>query len=123
MPKKENVLIIGASDNPERYSYKAQIMLQEFGHQPYGIGSKDVTVNNMDIKKGYPDFALQIDTVTMYINPKLQEDYYQYIIKINPKRVIFNPGTENPVFEKMLNEKGILTENACTLVLLGTGQF
>jgi predicted CoA-binding protein len=123
MPKKENVLIIGASDNPERYSYKALDMLLKYGHTPYAIGVKEMNVLNIPVKKGHPDMDAKIDTVTLYVNPGIQTNYYDYILKLKPKRVIFNPGTENPEFEEILRQNEISSENACTLVLLGTGQF
>ena len=116
------VLVIGASTNPRRTSYQAIEMLQRYGHDVLGIGSKEATVHGVDVVTEHLKFE-DIDTVTLYINPRIQNEYYDYISELKPDRVIFNPGTENPEFMKSLIEQGIKTEEACTLVLLRTGQF
>ena len=118
----KKTLIIGASNNPERYSYKAAERLLAHGHEIELLGLKPVEVfgKTVDIeRKVFND----IDTVTMYVGPKNQPEYYDYVLAIKPKRVIFNPGTENSEFESLLSKNGILAEEACTLVLLGTGQY
>jgi hypothetical protein len=115
-------LIIGASANPERYAYKAAHRLLAHGHdiELLGLRAEQVAGKAIDTeKKAYDD----IHTVTMYVGPQHQPSYYDYIISLSPLRVIFNPGTENPEFERMLSEQGIHVEEACTLVLLGTGQY
>lgn len=115
-------LIIGASDNPERYSYKAAERLLSHGHQIELLGLKTRTIFGQTIdteKKPFTD----IDTVTIYIGPQRQPEYYDYIVSLRPRRVIFNPGTENEEFYKILKENNIEAETACTLVLLGTGQY
>jgi len=115
-------LVIGATTNKERYAYKAIHNLVGKSHQVVAIGAKkgmalDVTIETEKIPfKG-------IDTVTLYINPKIQREYYDYIISLEPRRVIFNPGTENPEFYTLLEENNIESEVACTLVLLATNQY
>ena len=118
----KKTLIIGASSNPERYSYKAAQRLLAYGHEIELLAKRTDVVfgQTIDIeKKNFED----IDTVTLYLSEKFQEEYFHYIISLNPRRVIFNPGTENPEFEKLLIENDIIAEEACTLVLLGTGQY
>lgn len=115
-------LVIGASTNTERYSYKAIKNLIAHQHEVVAIGAKKGSVFNIDIETEKIDFK-GIDTVTLYINPKLQEAYYDYIIGLNPRRVLFNPGTENPAFYELLRKKNCIVEEACTLVLLATNQY
>ena len=116
-------LVIGASDNPERYSYLAINRLRKFGHEVEAIGLREgKKVADVTIQKGVPA-AKDIDTVTLYLNPINQIPYYDYLLQLKPRRVIFNPGTENVDLENMLKENNIEVEEACTLVLLSTGQF
>ncbi|WP_231465795.1 MULTISPECIES: CoA-binding protein [unclassified Pedobacter] len=118
----KKTLIIGASTDPSRYAYKAAHMLTRFNHQIVNIGIKRGEVAGVEIEKQgqtHPD----IDTITLYIGPALQPQYYHYIIDTKPKRVIFNPGTENYEFEKLLDQHNIEPMRACTLVLLSTGQY
>lgn len=116
------VLVMGANTNPEKYAYKAITMLKAHGHEVNGIGLRPGNVAGVDIdteKKNYTG----IDTITLYLNAKNQQPYYDYFLQLKPRRVIFNPGTENPELENLLKKNGIKAEEACTLVLLGTGQF
>lgn len=115
-------LIIGASVKPERYSYKAAEKLLANNHEIYMIGNKEGILFNRDITKELKTYT-DVDTVTMYVSAKNQVDYIDYIISLQPRRVIFNPGTENAEFEALLNKKGITTEIACTLVLLATNAY
>ena len=118
----KKTLIIGASSNPERYSYLAAERLLAHGHDIEMIGKRPDVIFNKTIntqKKPFND----IDTVTLYLSYDFQTEYYDYILSLNPNRVIFNPGTENPELEILLNNNNIQTEEACTLVLLGTGQY
>ena len=115
-------LVLGASTNKERYSYKAIHSLVDKSHQVVAIGAKAGIAFDIPIEKEKLDFH-GIDTVTLYLNPKIQEEYYEYIVSLKPRRVIFNPGTENPEFYKILAENNIESEVACTLVLLATNQF
>lgn len=115
-------LVIGASTNPERYSFLAVNKLLEHSHEVVAIGLKNEILSGIEIQKGFPDFK-SIDTVTLYLNPQRQKEYYDYIVNLKPRRVIFNPGTENPELFKILEQNKIQYEAACTLVLLGTNQY
>ncbi|MEZ4793177.1 MAG: CoA-binding protein [Gelidibacter sp.] len=119
---KKKTLVFGASTNPSRYSYLALNRLVEHGYDVEAFGLKKGTVAGVEI-----DTVLKnhqgIDTVTLYMNPQRQVEYYNYIMSLHPKRVIFNPGTENPEFYKLLKESMIEFEQACTLVLLSIDQY
>jgi len=120
--KSKKTMVLGASDNPARYSYIAINKLKAYGHPVVAIGRKKTTVNNIEVMTGTPKQD-HIDTITLYLNPTNQIPYYDYILSLQPERIIFNPGTENPELEAMANEKGIDTMEACTLVMLSTGQY
>ena len=115
-------LVIGASENPERYSNKAIRALVSHQHEVVAIGLREGEVSGVSFNSEKKAFE-KIDTVTMYIGPQNQPDYYTYILNLKPHRVIFNPGTENPEFISQLKAAGIYSEIACTLVLLATGQY
>jgi predicted CoA-binding protein len=118
----KNTLIIGATPNPARYAYRAAHMLKSKGHSIVNVGIKNGEVAGAPIEK--PGMIHHdIDTITLYIGPVLQADYFDYILETNPRRVIFNPGTENEELRDFLTTNGIETINACTLVLLATGQY
>ncbi|BDD09940.1 CoA-binding protein [Fulvitalea axinellae] len=122
--KKDKTLVIGASTNPERYSFKAANMLAEYGCPFVLSGLREGTVAGSpihDIRKR--EMFEGIDTVTLYVGPKNQAELEEYIISLKPRRVIFNPGTESPDFQKKLETSGIEVQEACTLVLLRTGQY
>ena len=119
--KNKPTLILGASENPNRISFQAATRLMARGEEVFLIGRGN-SVNGVSIHKELLAFK-GIDTVTLYLNPKRQEEYYIYVVDLKPKRVIFNPGTENPEFESKLQEEGIETERACTLVLLSIGTY
>jgi predicted CoA-binding protein len=121
MPNK-TTLVIGASENEERYSNMAIRLLTQFGHTVFGIGNRKGQVENTIIETEKKEYS-EIDTVTLYLNPKLQEEYYEYILELKPKRIIFNPGTENIELKNLAEAQGITTEDACTLVLLRLGQY
>ncbi|WP_313114567.1 CoA-binding protein [Aequorivita sediminis] len=118
----KKTLVLGASLKPNRYSNLAINRLVNHNHSVEAIGLKEGEVAGVNIVTEKKDFK-DIDTVTLYLNPKRQEEYYNYIISLKPKRVIFNPGTENPEFYTLLKENNIESEVACTLVLLGTNQY
>ncbi|HLF46020.1 MAG TPA: CoA-binding protein [Chitinophagaceae bacterium] len=122
MPEKKKTLVLGASDNPSRYSYLAIHRLLSHGHPVVAIGKKHSTVSEILIETEKKNFE-KIHTVTLYLNPAHQKEYAEYIISLDPKRIIFNPGAENDELAEMAKEKGILVQNACTLVLLSTGQY
>ena len=115
-------LVIGASESPERYSNKAIRALVSHGHEVVAIGLRDGEVAGISFNSEKKAFE-NIDTVTMYVGPQNQPNYYTYILNLKPQRVIFNPGTENPAFVSQLKSAGIHAEIACTLVLLATGQY
>ncbi|MEB3802187.1 CoA-binding protein [Flavobacterium columnare] len=115
-------LVLGASSNPERYSFVAMSRLLQNQHEVIAIGLKNESVFGIEIQKGFPVLD-DIHTVTLYLNPQRQKEYYKYLIELTPKRVIFNPGTENPEFYDLLKKNNIIIEEACTLVLLGTKQY
>ena len=117
-----HTLVLGASPKPERYSFKAVNMLKKFGHPVLAIGAREAMIGDTKIIKGFPN-ADAIDTITIYLGQKNQPGFYDYIFDINPRRLIFNPGTYNPELIKMAEEKGIEVVEACTLVMLSTGQF
>ncbi len=119
---KPTTLVIGASENPNRYSNMAIKMLRKHDYPVKALGLREGKVLDVEIKK--PGFEFKdIDTVTLYVGPQNQPAYYDYILNLKPRRVIFNPGTENLAFEKALTNAGIETEQACTLVLLSTGAY
>jgi predicted CoA-binding protein len=118
----KKTLILGASENPSRYSYLAFHKLLAHGHDIVAIGKKEGVLENIPIQKGMPPVH-DIDTITLYLNPANQKNYYDYLLSLNPKRIIFNPGTENSELEMMAKEKGIKTLHACTLVMLSTNQY
>jgi len=118
----KKTLIIGASDNPQRYSFLALNRLRSKGHPVEAIGRKNVTVGDVAVGTEKKDLT-GVDTVTLYLSPRLQQEYYDYIISLHPKRIIFNPGTENPELERLAASNGIQPLEACTLVLLSTGQY
>lgn len=118
----KKTLVLGASTNPTRYSFLAMNRLVQHNHEVVAIGLKNGEVEGIVIEKEKIPFK-DIHTVTLYLNPIRQKEYYNYILSLKPKRVIFNPGTENPEFYALLKENHIEFEVACTLVLLGTNQF
>ena len=120
--KNKKTLVLGATTKPEKYAYLAINKLVEKGHSVIAIGQNAGEVAGINIRtKNIP--LANINTVTLYLNPVRQRDYYNYIIETKPKRVIFNPGTENPEFYQLLQSNGIKAEVACTLVLLATNQY
>ena len=115
-------MVIGASENPGRYASIAIGMLTRHGHKIFPIGLRKGTILGFPILTGRPVIP-DVDTVTLYIRPEIQKTMYDYILSLKPKRIIFNPGTENPEFEKMASEQGIETLEACTLVMLSIGNY
>ena len=122
MNKQKKTLVFGASDNPARYSYLAIQRLRSHGHPVVGIGRKNTKVADVNIDKEKVSIN-ELDTVTLYLNPTHQQEYYEYILSLKPKRIIFNPGTENAELVKLAKEQNIESLEACTLVLLSTGQY
>ena len=118
----KKTLVIGASENRSRYSNLATNNLKGKGHDVVALGKRPGEINGITIETEKVPFE-NVDTVTLYLNPTNQKQYYDYIVSLQPKRVIFNPGTENEELEELLAAKGIKTQEACTLVLLSTGQY
>ncbi len=119
---KKKTLVLGASDNPQRYSYLAVQRLTAHDHPVVAIGKKEGVIGNNAIIKEHPALD-DVDTVTLYLNPAHQKEYYDYILSLKPKRIIFNPGAENEELYDLAKANGIKPLEACTLVLLSTGQY
>ncbi|MDP2088899.1 MAG: CoA-binding protein [Flavobacteriaceae bacterium] len=115
-------LVIGASLNEDRYSNMAVRLLTDYQHEVVAFGLKSGAISGVSIDSELKNYE-NIDTVSMYLNPTRQKEFYNYIISLKPRRVIFNPGTENNEFQQLLFKEGIQFEEACTLVLLRTNQF
>jgi predicted CoA-binding protein len=119
---KKKTLVLGASANPERYSFLAINKLRKFGHPVVAVGKKTVTVADVNVVTEKNPVE-NIDTVTVYLNANNQKEYYDYILSLKPKRIIFNPGAENEELALLAKANNIQTMEACTLVLLSTNQF
>jgi len=118
----KKTLVLGASPNPTRYSHAAVTQLSRYGHEVVAVGRREGEIDGIAIQKGEP--ALEsIHTVTLYLNADNQKQYYDYILGLNPKRIIFNPGAENPELARLARERGIETLPACTLVMLSVGNY
>jgi predicted CoA-binding protein len=115
-------MVLGASPNPERYSYMASVMLLEKGHAVYPYGIKKGMIQSLSILQDWPSPG-SIASLTLYLGPAAQAEYYDQIIALKPARIIFNPGTENPVLVELAHAANITTIEACTLVMLTTGQY
>jgi len=122
MSSKKKVLVLGASEKSWRYSHIALQRLAEKGHEVIALGRTAGKIGDVSIGTDFP-VEEEIDTVSMYLNPVHQSQYEEAILELVPKRVIFNPGAENPEFEQKLKDKGVEVLDACTLVMLSTGQF
>ncbi len=118
----KKTLVLGASLKPNRYSNYAVQRLVANNHEVVAFGLKKGTIEGVDIDTELLPYK-NIDTVTLYLNAKRQIDYFDYVVSLKPRRVIFNPGTENPEFYNILKENNIAFEVACTLVLLTTNQY
>jgi uncharacterized protein len=119
---KKKTLVMGASNNPERYSYLAINRLRHFGHPVVAIGRKAAIVGDVTIDIDQEPYQ-NIDTVTLYLAAQHQQEYYDYLLKLQPKRIVFNPGAENKELALLAKNNGIQAIEACTLVLLATDQF
>lgn len=119
----ERVVIIGASDNSERYSHQAQLLLRQHGHEVVPVHPKLAEIEGVPVVADVSAISGPVDTVTLYVGPQISLTLKDKLIALKPRRVIFNPGTENAALEEALTNAGIACEEACTLVLLRTGQF
>ena len=122
MNEKKKTLVLGASENPSRYSHLALHRLQSHKHPVMAIGKKKGMVGNVLIETEKKDWK-GVDTVTLYLNPTHQKEYYDYILSLKPKRIIFNPGAENNELAELASRQGIQPVEACTLVMLSTNQY
>jgi uncharacterized protein len=120
----KKTVIIGATTNPERYAFLAARMLTSYNHEIVPVGIKEGAVSGKEILDIFEKPAIDgVDTVTLYIGPHRQPEYYDYILGLRPRRIIFNPGTENDEFQRMAEAQGIEAVEGCTLVMLRSGQF
>lgn len=119
----KNVIVLGASDKVDRYSNKAVKFLTEKGYNVIPVHPRVKVIDNIEVLNSIDSINSEIDTVTLYVNPALLDNYVDSLLDINPRRVIFNPGTESERAKEMLEAKGIETIEACTLVMLRTNQF
>jgi predicted CoA-binding protein len=118
----KKTVVLGASPNPARYSYLAVNRLKAHGHDVIAIGNRNGKIHQVDVIKGQPP-ENNVDTITLYLNANNQKQYYDYILSLHPKRIIFNPGAENQELTKLAKKNNIEPIEACTLVLLSTGQY
>lgn len=118
----KKTLVLGASPHSDRYSNMAIFKLKAYGHEVFALGARASKAGDVTIVSTPEDWG-PIDTVTLYLNPYNQQRYYRYLVDLKPDRVIFNPGTENHELELLLEENGIKTMEACTLVMLSVGTF
>jgi hypothetical protein len=115
-------LVLGATPNPSRYAYLAAVSLMKHGHEVVPVGRKEGSINGQPILHEAPEDK-DIHTVTLYLNPDNQKSWYDYILKLKPQRIVFNPGTENPELSRMARQAGIHTVEGCTLVMLSMGSY
>ena len=118
----KKTLVLGATDNPTRYAFLAVQRLLRFAHEVVPVGIRNGQVEGLEILHGTPAVS-DVDTVTLYVGPERQPPYYDYILSLHPKRLIFNPGTENPELIQLANAQGIETVEGCTLVMLSIGSY
>lgn len=121
--KKERVVVIGASDKPQRYSYKAIESLLVYGHQPVPVNPALKEIKGIKVINDIAGIKGEVDTVTLYVGPERLETMAEAIVSLKPKRIIANPGAESDKMKKLAKEAGIEYLEACTLVMLATGQF
>ncbi len=118
----KKTVVLGASSNPSRYSYLAANRLSAHGHDVIAIGKRVGKINDVDVITGLPA-AADVNTITLYLNAENQKQYYDYILSLHPKRIIFNPGAENKELFDLARKNNIQPIEACTLVLLSTNQY
>ena len=115
-------LVIGASENRERYSNMAIRELRKHGYEVIAVGAKKGQVEDVSIEIEVPPQE-KVHTISLYLNPERQKTFYEQLLQLHPKRIIFNPGTENQTFEQLATDAGVEVLEACTLVMLRTGQY
>lgn len=121
--KKQTVVVVGASSKPDRYSNRAVRLLLQYGHEVLPVNPAETSIEGLVVLPELSQIHGPVDTVTLYISPNRSSALADDLVSLRPGRVIFNPGAENPQLRTMLEERGICTEEACTLVLLNTNQF
>lgn len=122
MTPSKKTLVLGASTNQDRVSYEAVLRLSRAGYEVVPVGIREGEIEGCTILTGEPEVT-NVDTITLYLNPERQQAYTDYILRLNPRRIIFNPGTENPELMRLAKQAGIETEIACTLVMLSLKQY
>jgi predicted CoA-binding protein len=123
MDQQVVTLVIGASENPSRYSHKAVLSLKRNGQSVIALGKKPGFIEDIEILSGKPELDRQVDTISLYLNEDRQQDMIDYILSLKPRRIIFNPGAENGLLADLAKKNGIIVQEACTLVMLSTGQY
>jgi uncharacterized protein len=118
----KKTVVLGATPNPGRYAYIATVKLHVFGHEVIPVGIKKGNINDIAIHTDMPKIE-GVDTITLYVGPLNQPQWYDYIFSLNPKRIIFNPGTENDWLHKEAEKRGIEALEACTLIMLSVGNY
>lgn len=118
----KKTVVLGANPHPDRFAYKATVSLNAHGHEVVPIGLREGVINGIKIVKGKPPLD-NVDTVTLYLRAENQVQYYDYILSLKPKRIIFNPGTENNELYQMARENGIQPLEGCTLIMLAIGTY
>lgn len=122
--KSENVAVLGASDRPDRFAYRADKLLREHGHTTFLVNPNLTTIEGREVRPNLPSLqGTKIDTLTLYVNPKILAQQIGDVIAMKPKRVIFNPGTESQELEAKLSAAGIEPVHGCTLVMLNTNTY
>jgi uncharacterized protein len=116
-------LVLGASTNPDRFSNKAVLRLQKRGIPVIAVGKKEGTIGNLKIIRDFPDDKVNVHTVALYMNAFNQKEYYEEILSLKPKRIIFNPGTLNPELAALAMKEGIIVIENCLLEMLSSGRF
>ena len=120
---KETVVILGASSKPDRYSHKAMLLLQEHGHTPIPVHPQEKSILTRHVFADLSELDVPVDTVTVYVRPELLRKQLDDLVNLHPRRVIMNPGTEDQGVADELQKRDIEVVQACTLVMLNTGQF
>jgi predicted CoA-binding protein len=120
---EKTTLVLGVSPNPERYSFRAVKSLESNDIPVIAIGKRNINTDDLIIRKGMPDDVGPVHTIALYLNANNQKEYYDYILSLKPRRIIFNPGTANPELEEILRKNGIEVVSDCLLVMLSCGKF
>jgi hypothetical protein len=118
----KKTIVLGASPNPERYAFRAVTRLRQYGHETVPVGIRSGEIAGLPIQSGTPP-ETDVDTVTLYLGAARQKAYYDYILSLHPKRIIFNPGAENDELAALAREHGIEPVEGCTLVMLSIGTY